>query len=267
MANEIRVRQIAIGGLVEDNPLTSGATTLTSAGLAAVASGISSSQHLAIILDPDGIDGAPEIIWVTALTAGAGSATVLRGQESTTARAHAAGTPWIHGPTLRDFLLAGPGLPYTHDPAMQDSTALTLGASNNAHYQRVNGAGLVGKIRLYVIVSSGNISVAVYSPSTGLGASSAPLTRVATSGTVACPAAGAREIALDVSVFVDSTYWFAISADNNTASFVRAYTQNNNALSAGLAGYQATAHPLPSTPTMTQSDGSLALTAILIGVP
>lgn len=102
MANELRVRQLAIGGLVEDNPLTNVATTLTSAGLAAVTGGITSAQHMAIILDPDGIDGAPEVSYITALTAAAGSATVVRGQEGTTARQHAAGTPWVHGPTPRD---------------------------------------------------------------------------------------------------------------------------------------------------------------------
>lgn len=104
MANELRKRQISIGGLVEDNPLTSGATTLTSASLAAVNSGVASDEHMAIVLDPDGMDGAPEVAYVTALTALAGSATVARGQEGTSARAHAKGTPWVHAPTVRDVV-------------------------------------------------------------------------------------------------------------------------------------------------------------------
>ncbi len=99
MANEIRQRQIGIGGLVEDNPLTAGATTLTSASLAAVTGGVDSSHHMAIVLDPDGVDGAPEIAYITALTNGAGSATVARGQEGTTARQHVKNTPWVHAPT------------------------------------------------------------------------------------------------------------------------------------------------------------------------
>lgn len=104
MANELRIRQLSIGGLVEDNPLLIGATTLTSASLAAISGGVSSSYHLAIVLDPDGLDGAPEVAYVTALTGGSGSATIARGQEGTTARAHAATTPWVHAATLRDVV-------------------------------------------------------------------------------------------------------------------------------------------------------------------
>jgi hypothetical protein len=61
MANELRQTQNFIGGLVEDNPLTSGATTLTSAGLVAITGGVPSTHHMPIVLDPDGLDGAPEI--------------------------------------------------------------------------------------------------------------------------------------------------------------------------------------------------------------
>jgi hypothetical protein len=103
MANEKRKRQIAIGGLVEDNPLTNSATTLTSAGLAAITGGIGSTEHMAIVLDPDGLEGAPEIAYLTAVTNGAISGTVARGQEGTTAREHLRDTPWVHATTLRDI--------------------------------------------------------------------------------------------------------------------------------------------------------------------
>jgi hypothetical protein len=102
MANELRVRSGFLGGLIEDNPLASGATTLTSAALASVPT-IASTQHLAIILDPDGLDGAPEIAWITAHTAAATTATITKGQEGSVARAHARDIPWVHGPTVRDF--------------------------------------------------------------------------------------------------------------------------------------------------------------------
>lgn len=105
MANEKRKRQEWIGGLVEDNPLTAGDTLLTSAGLAAITGGVASTEHMAIILDPDGVDGAPEIAYITALTAGTGAtgATGLaRGKEGTTAREHKKDTPWVHGPTVED---------------------------------------------------------------------------------------------------------------------------------------------------------------------
>lgn len=101
MANELRVRQNFLGGLIEDNPLTSGATTLTSAALAAMVA-IGSASHMPIVLDPDGVGGEPEIVWVTAHTAAATTATILRGQEGTTARAHNRDVPWSHGPTKKD---------------------------------------------------------------------------------------------------------------------------------------------------------------------
>jgi hypothetical protein len=102
MANELRVRTGFLGGLIEDNPLASGATTLTSAALASVPA-IGSTQHMAITLDPDGLDGAPEIAYITAHTAAAQTATITKGQEGSVARAHLRDIPWVHGPTVRDF--------------------------------------------------------------------------------------------------------------------------------------------------------------------
>lgn len=102
MANELRVRTNFVGGLIEDNPLASGATTLTSAGLASLPA-VTSTSHMAIILDPDGRAGNPEIAYVTAHTALATTATITRAQEGTTGRAHDRDTPWIHGPTVADF--------------------------------------------------------------------------------------------------------------------------------------------------------------------
>lgn len=102
MANELRVRQNFIGGMVDDNPLTSGATTLTSAALAALVA-VGSTQHLAITFDPDGQFGAPEIAYITAHTTSATTATILRGQEGTTARAHNQDVTWTHSPTILDY--------------------------------------------------------------------------------------------------------------------------------------------------------------------
>lgn len=108
MANELRVRSAFLGGLIEDNPLTSGATTLTSAGLA-WAPVIGSTQHMAIVLDPDGFSGSPEIVYITAHSAGATTATVARAQEGTTARAHDRDIAWVHAVTPKDFDAASGG--------------------------------------------------------------------------------------------------------------------------------------------------------------
>lgn len=102
MANELRVRQNFLGGLVEDNPLTAGATVMNSASLAAMVA-IGSTQHMPIVLDPDGIYGEPEIAYVTAHASGATTATILRSQEGSTARQHNRDTPWLHGTTNRDL--------------------------------------------------------------------------------------------------------------------------------------------------------------------
>lgn len=102
MANDLRVRTNFVAGLVEDNPLTSGATSLASAGLASVPA-ITADQHFPITLDPDGRAGAPEVAYVTLHTAAATSGTILRAQEGTSAREHLRDTPWVHGATVRDF--------------------------------------------------------------------------------------------------------------------------------------------------------------------
>lgn len=103
MANEKRARFNSIGGLIEDNPLTLGATTLTSAGLAAMGV-IDTTNHAVIVLDPDGLEGAPEIVYVTTHTASATTATILRAQEGTLAVAHSVDVPWVHAATILDFL-------------------------------------------------------------------------------------------------------------------------------------------------------------------
>lgn len=91
-----RVRTDNTFGTLTDNPLLVGATTMNSAGLANLA--VVSSAEAIIILDPNRLTGAPEIVVVTAHTGSATSATIVRGQFGTTARQHAMGTEWVHGP-------------------------------------------------------------------------------------------------------------------------------------------------------------------------
>lgn len=102
MANELRHRQGFLAGTILNNPLAAGDTTLNSAELASLAV-IDTTKHAAIVLDPDATAGPPEIVYVTAHTASATSATILRGQEGTTARQHAQGVAWEHALTLRDI--------------------------------------------------------------------------------------------------------------------------------------------------------------------
>jgi hypothetical protein len=79
--------------------------TLNSADFATrLPSGLSTTTYVPITLQ-DPSTGNYEIVWATAHTAAATSATVLRGREATTARAWASGTLWTVSPTVRDGLL------------------------------------------------------------------------------------------------------------------------------------------------------------------
>lgn len=94
MANEIRVRGNLVSGTLSV-ALLAGDTTMSSAGLANLPA-ISASQHAVIIIEN-------EIIYVTAHTAAATTATILRGQEGTTAAAHSLNVAWVHGPVVSDY--------------------------------------------------------------------------------------------------------------------------------------------------------------------
>lgn len=97
-----RIRDNNCQGTVTDAPLTAGATTLNSAGLANLSA--VSSNHAVIVLDPLRAAGAPEIVIVTAHTGAATSATITRGAYGTSARQHAAGTLWVHAAVDADLV-------------------------------------------------------------------------------------------------------------------------------------------------------------------
>ena len=102
MALTIREKQAYISGTLTAT-LAAAGTTLTSAELANLQA-IASPSIAAIVLDPLGTAGDPEIVWVTAHTSSATTATISRAKESSTNREHASGVAWIHAPTLEDFL-------------------------------------------------------------------------------------------------------------------------------------------------------------------
>jgi hypothetical protein len=103
-----------------DVALTVGGTSLSSPNLTrlpAVATG-----DVAALTLHNATTAVYEVVWVTAHTAGATTATILRGQESSTAAAWPSGTTWLHGPTRYDWQIAAPNtaaMPAT-PPAVQD---------------------------------------------------------------------------------------------------------------------------------------------------
>lgn len=105
MANEKRVRANNVAGAVSTSALTTGSTTLNSAALADLPV-VDSTNHAALTLFArDAASGrylVKEIVYVTAHTASATSATIVRGQEGTSAAAWDVGATWVHSPTVRD---------------------------------------------------------------------------------------------------------------------------------------------------------------------
>jgi hypothetical protein len=111
-------------GTLTVDPGTGG--LLTSPGFANLPV-VTAPDTLRLTIDPDGINGLPEIVLVTAHTASATTVTVTRGQETSfggaAAHAHPIGTVWRHASTRAAFeelpyrkiaakgdLLAGTGL-------------------------------------------------------------------------------------------------------------------------------------------------------------
>jgi hypothetical protein len=102
------------------NPITlttSGAVTATWASAPANMPTVASPNILKVVVEPN--TAAEEIIYVTAYTAGATSATVTRAQEGSPGNLHTA-KPWAHGPTAADF------------PPFTSSGDLLVGGANGA---------------------------------------------------------------------------------------------------------------------------------------
>lgn len=132
-----RLRTPFVSGTITDNPLAIGATTLNAAGLAGLPA-VVAPNTVALILDPTGVGGAPEVVFVTAHTAVATSATISRGQEGTVARAHLVNTIFVHAPTVFDF-------GFTKGADIASASALTLPASS-ADYFNVTGTTTITSI-------------------------------------------------------------------------------------------------------------------------
>lgn len=129
-----------------------------------------------------------------------------------------------------------------------------IGAANRAIYVPcyVPIAVTLTGIRLRVGTQNGNICVGLYDSSG---------TRVATSGSVACPAAGLQTVAFTANYSAAAgRYYLALSASGNTATF--STTGSGTAMPASVR-YQETAHPLPASATFA---GDASMTVNLVGL-
>ena len=86
------------GGILDTQVDTTagGSFTLSSPGFANLPA-VASPNTMMIVLDPDGYFGAPEILSITALTAGATTCTATGAQDGTSGRVHYADETWVHG--------------------------------------------------------------------------------------------------------------------------------------------------------------------------
>lgn len=128
---------------------------------------------------------------------------------------------------------------------------MTIGAANRALYLPcvIGVACTIIGVKIRVGTQSGNISVGLYS-SAG--------SRVATSGAVACPASGVANVAFTASyVATAGRYYLAISCDNVTATF--AAPNPANTAGPGACRFEASAHPLPATATMSNDAPALSV--------
>lgn len=82
--------------MVDDNPLTAGATTLTATELADLPA-VAAPDYYIITLDPVADGNGPELVYVTAHTGSATTATISRGEEGTTGVEHALGVDMLIG--------------------------------------------------------------------------------------------------------------------------------------------------------------------------
>ena len=129
-----------------------------------------------------------------------------------------------------------------------------LGAANRAVYVpvRITQAVLMTGVGYVVGNSAGNVSVALYSQSGS---------RLATSGSVACPAGGRATTAFTSGVYCPpGNYYLALSASDNTATF--AQSEASGLTGVGLTRYQETAHPTPASATFA---GITSANVVLIG--
>lgn len=101
-----QIFQNLASGTTTDNPLLIGATAVNSASFASLPA-VVGPDTMTITLDPDGVNGLPEIVLVTAHTAAATVVTVTRAQETgnggNAARQHPLGTIWRHSVTRLAF--------------------------------------------------------------------------------------------------------------------------------------------------------------------
>lgn len=159
----------------------------------------------------------------------------------------------------------GFGAPFTVHPS-QCGTDVALGGVRRVNYWRVYNGGSISKMRFRDGVASGNMNIGVYR-SSGTGSAAVPGTLLTSTGSIAVPTAGTNEVALGATVTVNPGDWFAIVADNTTATFRATASLSNGAtLTNGFSAFEDIGSMvLPATATPNAAGGAVGIVC-LIGV-
>lgn len=152
MANDLRLRANGVAGALSAG-LGTGDTSMSSGGLADL-DAVTSTHHAAITLfttDSDGRVTKKEIVYVTAHTASATTATISRAQEGTSAQTWSTGDKWVHGPTAEDVRV-GSVFIFDHAPPTTATTGWTSShsgtwSSNGTSFSTTGGAGAFSMVR------------------------------------------------------------------------------------------------------------------------
>lgn len=152
------------------------------------------------------------------------------------------------------------GIVRTIDPRISWAAATWSGANRGIFVRTIDG-GAISKIAIQVGTASGNISLAAYR-STGRGLSAVPTgAPLATTGAIACPAAGFQQISLGTTIQLAPGDWLFMSCDNATATFAR-HNLPTAGIEAAFLFRQDSAHPAPTVGTLAAS----TYAPILVGV-
>jgi hypothetical protein len=120
--------------------------------------------------------------------------------------------------------------------------------ADRASASRLISGGTVGVLLYQVGTQSGNVDVGIYA-NTGSGESAAPSSSRFTLGTTPCPAAGTISVTVSPALQVTAGGdWFALAADNATATFGTTYSelfQTEMMRSWGV--FRSSSFPLPAS--------------------
>ncbi|HKZ20299.1 MAG TPA: hypothetical protein VJQ57_09330 [Acidimicrobiia bacterium] len=133
------IYQNLMSGTTTTNPLLIGGTTVDAANFANL-DVVSAPDYMWLVLDPEGLSGAPEIVKITTHTSSNTACTITRAQQGTTARQHASGTAWVTAVTEDDLN----ELPFRKLTTTGDT--LYASAANTASRLAIGTAGQVLKV-------------------------------------------------------------------------------------------------------------------------